>query len=88
MDESFRDRRKQAMHDGHIWILKGGGIGDSGRWVQEGQCRPPDLTSFDLKHCPRPRSFVLCWEVETSRIRGMNGWSRPILNFSELAGNF
>lgn len=70
MDESFRDGQKQAVHDGHIWILKGGGIWDSGRWVQEGQFRPPDLTSFDLKHCPRPRSFVLCWEVETSHIQG------------------
>ena len=46
MDVSFRDGWKQSMHDGHIWILKGGGIWDSGKWVQEGQCRLPDLTSF------------------------------------------
>ena len=32
------------------------------------QARRPHL--FDLKHCPRPRSFVLYWEVESSHIQG------------------
>ena len=48
MDESFRDRRKQAMHDGHIWILKEEALGTVGGGYRRGSAGPqtsPPLTS-------------------------------------------